>query len=71
MNLLKNTLKLESSKEIITPILFISYLLAISLGSNLFEMINFSKYIFLPGNIILGIGIPIIALIVGKIRRKI
>lgn len=71
MNLIKNTFNLESSKEVITPILIMAYILAISLGSNLFEMINFSKYLFLPGNIILGIGIPIIAFIIGKIRRKI
>lgn len=71
MKLFKKIFGLQSVRFTITPILFISYILSLYIASNLYEMIKYSKYVFLPMNVILGIGVPIICLIVGKIRKKI
>lgn len=71
MKFIKKIFNVNSAKHLITPVLFFSYILGLYLATNLFEMADYSKYIFLPVNIVLGIGFPILLLIVGKIRKKI
>jgi hypothetical protein len=71
VKLIKKTFNLNSSKEIVTPFLFICFILSLYIASNVEEVNLFSKYISLPVNIIYGFIIPIILLIVGKIRKKI
>lgn len=71
MKLIKKNFNLKSSKQIITPLLFITYILALFICTNIFEMKDLSLQILIPGNVIMGIVVPIILLIVGKIRKKI
>lgn len=71
IKLIKKTLKLSSTKQIVTPLLFFSYVLSMFIASSQFEMVSLSQYVLIPVNLILGMGMPIVLLIVGKIRKKI
>lgn len=67
--LIRKTFNLTSSKEMVTPIIFIVFILSQYLSENIFEILSFSKYLFFNISIVFTIVIPIIVLIVGKIRK--
>ncbi len=70
-NLIKRTFSLSYRKELVTPIVLITCSFSQLLSSNIFEIYNFSKYVVLPANLVLAIGLPVIMLIIGKIRKLI
>jgi spore germination protein KB len=69
--LIKYIFNLKSTKEIVTPVISIVYIFSQFISLSSFELANFSDYIFLPFNVILGFVIPIIIFFVGKIRKLI
>lgn len=71
VKLIKKNLELKSTKQIVTPVLCISYILSQDIGSNIFEINSLSERILVPGNLILGCIMPLILLIIGKIRKKV
>ncbi|MCX8074729.1 MAG: GerAB/ArcD/ProY family transporter [Clostridia bacterium] len=69
VKLIKKFFNLNTSKELVTPVIFIVYVYAQYIASNLFELSMLSKNIFLYINVGLGCIIPISAFIIGKIRK--
>jgi hypothetical protein len=68
---LKWLFKLKDTKPLISIYLILLYVLSSYLARNLFELRQLSNILFLPGNIILGLIIPMIAFMIGKLRRKV
>jgi len=71
LNILKWLFKLKDTKPLISIYLILLYVLSSYLARNLFELRQLSNILFLPGNIILGLIIPMIAFMIGKLRRKV
>lgn len=71
LHILKWLFKLTDTKPLITIYLLLLYITSNCLAENLFELKRLSEVFFLPGNIILGFGVPFLVFIIGKIRRKI
>jgi len=59
------------SKQYITPIIFSAYVFSLYIANNRFEMETFNKIVGINVNLVLGVLIPIIVLIIGKIRKKV
>lgn len=70
-HLIKHISKTNDTKYISTPIIFIIYLLGIFIANNSFELEEFVSIFFVRMNSILSFLIPLIVLIIGKIRKKI
>lgn len=70
-NILKHLTKAKDTKYISTPIIFIVYFLAIFVASNSFELEKMSTIILTPVNFVFAFIIPILIIIVGKIRKKV
>lgn len=62
---------LKCRKEIVTPLIFGIYIFSQYISNNVFELKRFSEEIALYVNIVLGLIIPIIIYIIGKIRKKV
>ena len=58
-------------KELVTPIVFGIYIYSQYVSNNIFELKQFSEEVALYINIILGLIIPTIIYIIGKIRKKV
>lgn len=71
VKIIKSIFSLSDEKLLLGPVTLISYVFSHYLASNRFELENFSKYISVWANIILGFVIPFIVLVVGKIRKKV
>lgn len=71
VSILKSLFSLPNKRSITSPVILLTYILAMCIGRNRFELETFSEYIALPGNIILCFVIPIIVFIIGKIRKLI
>lgn len=70
-NLLSKITKTEDNREFVTPIIFLVYILAMWIINNRYEYEFFFKEIVLKLDIALGYILPVILLIIGKIRKKI
>jgi hypothetical protein len=68
-NLCKNTFKLSSRKVAIVPLVLILYILIHVIGKSYLMLINFSTYFVVPVNVFMGLGIPLITLIIAKFRK--
>ena len=67
----KNIFRLNSSKTLITPIMFSLFIFSIFFAKNKFELDEFIEIISFKVNLILCIGIPILAILIGKILKKV
>lgn len=65
----KKIFSLKCRKELVTPMTFGIYVFSQYVANNVFELKEFSEEIGLYINIILGIAVPIIIYIIGKIRK--
>lgn len=70
-SILKSLFKLSDTKSFINIYMVFIYFLSLLLANSVFEMEQLSTLLFIPGNLILGFGVPIIMLIVGKLRKKV
>ncbi len=71
LHILKKLFKLSDIKPFINIHLIFIFILSNFIAKNSFEMEKFSEDIAIPVNIVLGIVLPVIMLIIGKIRRKV
>lgn len=71
LNILKFLFKLTEIKPFINIYMVLTFVLSNFIAKSVFEMDNLSRYILIPGNILLGLFLPAIILVVGKIRRKV
>jgi len=69
--IIKHLFKNNNSQSLISISMVFFYFLTLSLVSSTFEIENLSSKVILPVNIILGIILPVIMFIIGKLRRKI
>lgn len=69
--LFKSLFGLSGETPLLTAVLGFGLFFAIYFSSNIFELAQFSKYVAPYLNLSLGLGIPIILFIIGKIRKKI
>lgn len=67
INILKNLFKLKSEKSTLLPILLIEYTLSLFLARNSFELFDFSDIVGTV-NVIVCVAIPVVALIIQKLR---
>ncbi len=64
----KSLFRLSGAKSLSSPLVLIIYFISKAVARNRFEMEEATNVLFIPMNLILGYGIPIIVFIVGKIR---
>lgn len=69
IKLFKRTFHLKNSKAVSNPIIAGTVVFSLYLASDVFELQKFTDEILVNGNIVIGIVIPLLAFIVGKIRR--
>lgn len=70
-HLMKYFYNYNEEKPLLNIFTIFIYFFTMYLCNNVFELEKFSEYFIVPGNIILGFGLPIIMLALGKIRNKI
>ncbi len=71
LHILKYLFKLKATKPFINIYLVLTFVLSNYVAKSVFELENLSRYILIPGNIILGFILPVVIFVIGKIRRKI
>lgn len=71
LSILKSFFKLSDTKPITNIYIIFLYYLSLLLAKNVFEMEQLSNRLFIPGNLILGFGLPTVMLVVGKLRKKV
>lgn len=69
--IIKDFFKLSTYKPLIVPLMIWAYFLSLLISSSRFELEKASYQFFIPLNIILEYLVPLILLIVGKVRKKI
>lgn len=70
LSILKWLLKLPDTKPLIGIYLTLLYILSVYLARNLFELQKLSEILFLPGNIFFGFALPVLILLIGKMRKN-
>lgn len=70
-NIIKHITKIKDVKYISTPIIFIIYFISLVIASNSFQLEKLSETLMLWTNFTLGFIVPIIIVIVGKMRKVI
>lgn len=68
-NLCKNTFNLSNRKVAIIPLIFIVYSVVLIIGRSYLSLIKLSGYIVVPLNVLFGLVIPILSLIIAKVRK--
>lgn len=68
ISIFKNMFKLKTEKATLLPILLIEYTLSLFLARNSFELFDFSDIVGAV-NVFICVAIPVVALVVGKIRK--
>lgn len=68
VSVIKSTFSLSDTKPFISPITIYTFIFSLYIAQNKFELENFTSYISLPVNIILGFIFPLIILTVKTIR---
>jgi spore germination protein (amino acid permease) len=71
LHILKSMFKLSDTKPVINIYLILMYFLSMFLAKSVFEMERLSINLFIPGNIAIGIMLPVVIFIIGKIRKKV
>lgn len=67
--LLKKIFKLKSRKTIVTPLVFVIYILAFLVASSFFELTEFSSKFLVPINLGLGFGGVLVTYLILKIKK--
>lgn len=67
--LIKKIFKLKSRKTLVTPLVFLVYVLAFFMASSFFELNDFSNKFVIPINLGLGFGVMAITYIILKIKK--
>lgn len=71
MCIVKSFFRLSGTKSMASPIAVFAFIFSAYIAQNRFELENFSNHIGIELNIFFGFGIPLILLVVGKLRKKI
>ncbi|MDD2627428.1 MAG: GerAB/ArcD/ProY family transporter [Clostridia bacterium] len=71
ITLIQGLFKLNSQRVMVTPVLFVSYIMSLIIANSIFELEIYSKGIGSLLDLAFGIVIPIMIFSIGKIRRKI
>ncbi len=69
LNLIKSIFKLTDTKPLINIFVVLMYFLSMGISSNKFELEEFSDALFIPLSMPLGYGLPIILLILSKLKK--
>ncbi len=69
--LLKFLFQLKSAKAMLTPILLIVFVGSLLITSSSFALKEFTRTVVRAGDIVLCFGVPLLALITGKVRHKV
>lgn len=69
--MVKKTFKLKSRKTVVTPLIFVIYILSFLVASSFFELTEFSSNFLVPINLSLGFGGVLITYVVLKIKKVI
>lgn len=68
--ILKKLFHLQSRATMVTPIIFIAYMLSFAIAKNFFVIMDFSNYVLSFLNIAFGVIIPLISFGVLKIKNR-
>lgn len=68
ISILKTLFQLPGTKALSSPFVLTIFVVSIAIARNRFELEEATNLIFIPINLALGFGIPVIVFIVGKIR---
>ncbi|KAB3525721.1 GerAB/ArcD/ProY family transporter [Alkaliphilus serpentinus] len=71
LNMVKSVFNFQDTKPFINVLCLFLFILSLYLTESSFELAEFSTKIALPVNLILGLAIPVLLFIVGKVRKKI
>lgn len=71
LTLIKKVFNMKSYKKVSPWAMIVVFFIALNLGNNIFEIENGIRAFSLPMNIVLFWGVPILALVVGKLRKMI
>jgi len=69
--IIKDFFKLSNYKPLVIPFTTWGYFLSLLITNNTFELEKASNVFFIPANIVLEYAVPLLILIVGKIRKKV
>ena len=71
LRIIKHLFKLSTYKPLVLPFIIWIYFLSLLIAENVFELEKSSEKIFVPANLFFEYVIPLLILIVGKIRKKV
>ncbi len=71
VNIIKTLFSLSEEKALVSPVVIFAFIFSQYVAKNSFELERFTRYISVPTGIIFGSVVPLIILIVGKIRKTI
>ncbi len=71
ITLIQKLFRLNSQRVMVTPVLFVSYIMSLIIANSIFELEIYSKGIGSLLDIVFGMVVPIIIFGIGKIRKKI
>lgn len=71
LSIIKSLFNLKSVKHLSAPFLAFIFVLSMNIANTNFQLERFSKEIVMHANNIFQIGVPILLLIVGKLRKKV
>lgn len=69
VSIIKSLFSLSDVKPFISPVMIFAYIFSLYIAQNKFELENFTSYISMPVNIILGFILPLVILIIKAVRR--
>ncbi len=69
LNLIKSIFKLSDTRPLINTLAILVYFLSLGVCSSKFELEDFSNELFIPINLFLGYGFPIVLFLLSKLRK--
>ena len=71
ISIIKSLFSLSEAKNMTSPIALFAFFFSFYIGKDRLELEHFSYYIAIPVNILLCMVMPVLLLVVGKIRKKV
>lgn len=71
VSIIKSLFSLSDERSFVSPVAVFALIFSQYLANDRFELENFTEFIIIPANLILGFILPLIIFVVGKIRKKI
>jgi len=66
--IIKSLFNFTSTKTLSSPLVLLLFVISLALARNRFELEKATRVLFIPLNLILGFGIPVLVFIIGKMR---